>query len=72
MLRQAAAMLIPFTAAIATYSCRGTLSISLKYSTLAGTAVLVFELAVRVIGSRGAFAGDRRLLARAVDTARKV
>ena len=59
MLRQAAAMLIPFPAAIATYGCRSTLPFGFELGTLAGSAVSVLGLAIGVVRSRRTFAGDR-------------
>jgi hypothetical protein len=46
MLGQAAAMLIPFPAAIATQVCRNTLPLSLQYGTLAGATVPVLEFGI--------------------------
>jgi hypothetical protein len=71
MLRQAAAMLIPFPAAIAAEFGRDPLPLSLRLSAFAGAAVPALYFAVIGVAG-GGFASDRRLLARTVHASREV
>lgn len=75
MLGQAAAMLIPFPAAIAAEVCGGAFSLGLQLGAFAGSAVATLGdgLAVRCLGSGGGgLASDRRFLAGAVHALRQV
>lgn len=75
MLGQAAAMLIPFPAAIAAEFCGGAFPLGLHLGTFAGSAVATLGdgLAVRCLGGGGGgLASNRRFLARAVHTSRQV
>lgn len=75
MLGQAAAMLIPFPAAIAAKFCGGAFPLGLHVGAFTGSAVATFRngLAVRRLGiGGGGFASDRRFLTRTVHTTREV